>query len=115
MATLTTFYTPDSNGTAITFAACGSTSDTFANDGKVLVLLRDAAAAGVTTATVTAPGKFKGETITTPISAAVAANGHVVLGPFPPEIFNSSAGLVVITWGGATPATNGQIALLRIP
>ncbi len=115
MATqITTFYSPTTAGTALTFAAVDETGNTFANDGKTLVLVKTGADA-TQTITVATPGKFRGETITPVSNSSIGASSVEVMGPFAPEVFNSSAGLVTLTFGGTTPATYNAIALVRIP
>ncbi len=71
--------------------------DTVLNDGKTLLLITNSGAN--TTVTVT-PQKLIGGLTITPVSKVTTSAIPVVMGPFDPSIFNTSAGALVLTYSG---------------
>ena len=111
MPSVTTFNSLSTSGTEMSFTSCTAAAYTFANDGKVIVVVSDVGTAGTTTCTIATPGTFQGETITAVSFTAVGADGVKIAGPFAPEIFNDSGGLTSLTWND----TAAEFALVRIP
>lgn len=95
-------------GVAYTMTAVAA-SDTFANDGRTLLIVTNADASP-STVTITAQNKADGLTITNP--TAVVTNGTTeVIGPFPPRYFNDSTGAVTVSYSNTTSVTAAAIKL----
>jgi hypothetical protein len=76
--------------------------DTFLNDGKTLLLIHNT---GSSTSVTVTPQKLSGGLTITPVTKAVVSGTDVVMGPFDPSIFNTSAGAAVLTYSGGTITT----------
>lgn len=68
----------------------------FSNDGKVFLLF-EKTGAGASTITVTTPGTIQGIAISDLTASVAATTGDVIVGPFPPSLFNDSSGKVQFT------------------
>lgn len=116
---ITTFYSTAISGTNLAYAAVDATGNTFANDGEVLAIIKNSSGANTYTVTIDTPGKIKGETITAESVTISPSSVGDLIGPFPPEIYNSTAGLVTFSDYAGAPgdadATDLSIALIRIP
>lgn len=110
MPTVTTFNSLATSGTEMSFTACTAAEYLFSNDGKVILVLSDVGSAGTTTITIATPGKAQGRTVTAVTVTEVGSDGVKIAGPFPPEVFNSSAGQVSATFND----TAAEFALVRI-
>jgi hypothetical protein len=99
-------------GLAATYNGSLDTADTyqFANDGKV-VLHAIKGGAGDAELTFGAPGLFYGMTFMEHVATVPASTGNLFLGPFPPQIFNDTAGLVSFTTSNVAGLT---IAVLHL-
>lgn len=116
MATLTVQDSSES-GTTPTFNGAAGGGDQFANNGKVLLWLKntDGSTATVTVtaqqASVSKPG-FGSLTKSNAAVTVPATTGERVLGPFPIDAFNNSSGNCLITYDSVTALT---VAVIRLP
>lgn len=76
--------------------------DTFLNDGKTLLLVKNSGSS--CSVTVTPQKLINGLTIQ-PVTYAVTSAADARLGPFDPSIFNTAAGAAVLTYSGGTATT----------
>lgn len=77
---------------------------TFQNDGKTLLHF-EKTGAGSCTVTVTSPATVGGLAVADPTFTVPASTGDVWIGPFRPDLFNDSNGLVSFTVSEATGLT----------
>lgn len=92
----------DVQGANLTYYSIVAGGDTFLNDGKTVLLVKNTGSS--CTVTVTPQKQINGLTIT-PVSKAVTTANDVVIGPFDPSIFNTAAGAAVLTYSGGTATT----------
>ena|SRR3989304_4479093 len=95
-------------GVAHTLAAVAS-SDTFSNDGRTLLVVANASG-GNRIVTLTATATVDGLTITNP-TVTIATGATKIIGPFPPRWFNSSSGVVTVTYDGTTSTTAAAVQM----
>ena len=116
MATLTVQDSSES-GMTPTFNSAAGGGDQIANNGKVILYLKntDGSPATVTVtaqqATVSKPG-FGSLTKSNASVVVPATTGEVTLGPFPIDAFNNASGNALITYTSVTALT---VAVIRIP
>lgn len=94
-------------GATVTPASAAGGGDTFVNNGKTLFRVTNGGGSSVTV-TFTAQNNYTMDGITlssTNIAVAVAAGATKVCGPFPPQIFNNSSGIVTVSYSAATSVT----------
>jgi hypothetical protein len=86
----------------------------FVNDGKTLLLIQNASAGAEN---VTAVGRASNRSFNHAIDQVIATvNAKLSLcGPFPPELFNDSAGKVQLTLADATSMTCAAVRLNSTP
>lgn len=99
-------------------AAAAAGGDSFLNDSnaKTFLWVKNASGGAITvtptiqSANVTVPGFG----VMTKASAAVsvAAGANVLMGPYPPAVFNDASGLVQFTYSGVTTLT---VIAVRVP
>ena len=89
-------------GANLAYSSLVAGGDTFLNDGKTVLLFHNTGAAAVITVT---PQKLIGGLTITPVSKTVNSGTDVVIGPFDPSIFNTSAGAAVLTYSGGHVTT----------
>lgn len=99
-------------GTTLIYNTANATTDNFANNGDTYALIKNSSGANSYTITVSAPGKYKGRTITAPTATVGTSSTGVLIGPFPPEICNSG-GLATLTYSGSAPATDLTVAVFK--
>lgn len=111
MALLTT-QTPTEAGTAITFASCNAGGDTFANNGKTYLHVKNGSGGAITvtipkTSSATVEDDKYGKLTKADAGGSVAAGAHQVFGPFKPSAFNAVAGtgIASITYSAVTSLT----------
>lgn len=102
------------NGTDLTFSSTAGGGDTVDNSsGKTLLILKNANAASrtvaVTAVTTTRPasGSFPAQTVSN-LSVVVPAGGTTVIGPIP-AAYNTTAGLLQLTYSATTDLTIAAI------
>lgn len=89
-------------GANVTYYSILVGGDTFLNDGKTLLLIHNT---GSSTSVTITPQKLIGGLTITPVTKAVVSGTDVVIGPFDPSIFNTSAGAAVLTYTGGYATT----------
>lgn len=94
--------TSDVQGANVTYYSIVAGGDTFVNDGKTLLLVKNSGSS--CTVTITPQKTIYGLTIT-PVAKAVTSSTDVVIGPFDPSIFNTAAGAAILTYSGGTATT----------
>ena len=116
MATLTPQDASES-GLTHTFISVAAGGDQFANNGKVILLLKNTNGSPRTVtvtaqqSTVTKPG-FGSLTKSNASVSVPATTGEVVLGPFPIDAFNDASGNCLITYTADSGVT---VAVVRLP
>ena len=90
-------------GTLITFNAT-SASDTFTNDGRVIVLAKNGASAAVIT--VVATQTVTGASLSVPnLAVAVGASTTRAIGPFPKATFNDGSSEITMAYANSATLT----------
>lgn len=92
----------DVQGANVVYYSIVAGGDTFLNDGKTILLVKNTGSN--TTITVTPQKQINGLTIT-PVSKVATSAIDVEIGPFDPSIFNTAAGAAVLTYSGGTATT----------
>lgn len=110
MATITPTQALNTGVTPLTWASIAAGGDSLVNNGRTLLILRETAGAGTTTATADTPGLLNGLTIQNP-AVVVPSSGYAVIGPFDPSLFNTAAGVTALTYSGAGVATTEYLAI----
>jgi hypothetical protein len=91
-------------GISITWNSTGS-SDTFSNNGKVIVLALNGSTAS-TAVTVAATQAMTGASLSVPdLTVAVAATKTRAIGPFPANTFNDASGSITLTYANDSTLT----------
>ena len=106
--TLQTVQNTAPGGTAITAAAVAAT-DTFANDGKVLLKVINGGASP-DTVSITPQAKIGGLSLTV-LTGSVTNGATKYFGPFDPTTYNDSTGLVEVAHSYTTSVTCSIIHL----
>lgn len=101
-------------GLTATFNTADAGGDEFANDGQTVAVVKNSSGSNAYTVTISAPGKYKGQTITAPTATVDTSSDGEVIGPFPPDIFNNSNGRVALAYTGTAPATDLTVAVVRV-
>ena len=103
MAALTV-QTVQINGKLFTTASAAGGGDTFVNDGKTILYIKNDSGGDITV-TVAAQNQvtIDGNPLTLEdVPVIVSAGQEKFMGPFPTQFFNNSAGSVEITYSGVT-------------
>lgn len=103
MATLTVADIPPS-GVTPTYNACAGGGDQFANDGRVLCHFKNTSGGAITVTFVAQVACNRG-TIHSTTLVVPATTGDKMIGPFDPQIFNDSNGMLQMTYSGVTNLT----------
>lgn len=114
MAVLTVQNAAEGGGK--TFASAAGGGDSFANTGKVLLVINNESG-GAITVTATAQNTSTTKTDYGAVTKAdavqsVEATSVDIMGPFPQGAFNDSNGRVVITYSGVTSLS---VAAIKFP
>lgn len=90
-------------GTTPTFNAASASTNMFVNDGSTLLYIKNT---DVTTSTaiLTTPKTVNGLAVSD-LTITLPAAIDVVAGPFSPDVFNDSNGMVTVTWSHAPSQT----------
>lgn len=114
MATLTVQKTDENGG--ITFAAATAGGDDFPNDGRTLLVVRNASAGAITVGVTAQVTEIRlrdlGDISKANGGGSVAAGGVDVFGPFPERAFNATTGRAAITYSAAASVT---VAAVKLP
>lgn len=100
-----------SNGRDLVGAAAAGGGDTFINNGRELLHIKNASVSPITVTVVT-PGTVDGGAIAD-LAIVVPAGATHMAGPFPPQNYNDTGavgGLVSLTYSGVTTLTVGVIS-----
>lgn len=97
-------------GVSPTLGAVAAGGDTFANDGRTFLWVQNAGSGSVT---VTISSQTACTLGSTHDKTAVVANGEVpvLIGPFPPDRFNNSAGSVEVAYTDDTSVTIAAVGV----
>lgn len=113
---LLTLQTPAETGTTLTYASCTGGGDTFANNGKVYLHVKNGSGGSidvtiVKTASTSINDPIYGILTKASAVVAVGAGAEKMIGPFKPDAFNATAGtgIVSITYSGVTSLTIAAI------
>ena len=91
-------------GILVTYNAT-SASDTFTNDGRVIIMAKNGATSA-TTVTVAATQTITGASLSVPdLVVAVAASTTRAIGPLPKATFNAASSVVTISYANSATLT----------
>ena len=98
----------------VTMTAMDAAGVEFANDGNTILLIQNDSAG---TENITAVGRATNRSFNHAIDRVIATvNAKLSLcGPFPPELFNDSAGKVQLTLVDATSMTCAAVRIVKTP
>jgi hypothetical protein len=96
-------------GIGPTYVAAAGGGNTFANNGRVMLHVRNAGGASITATIVSARTCNFG--FQHDLAVVVPNGGERMIGPFPIERFNNDAGMVAVTYSGVTSVTVGVFEL----
>lgn len=112
MALLTAVATRRStNGRDLVGVAAAGGGDTFVNNGRELLHIKNASGAPITVTVVT-PKTVDGQAVGD-LAVVVPAGATHLVGPFPPDVYNDTGavgGLVSLTYSGVTTLTVGVVS-----
>lgn len=97
-------------GVSPVFAPAGAAGDTFSNDGKTFLIVKNANATLDGTATINSLTKCN-QGFDHDVIVSVPASGEKWIGPFEPSRFNNSAGKVSATYESETDLTVAAVSL----
>ena len=103
MSAITVIQSKGYEDTDLTYQSVWVGGDTMVNNGKTRLIFKNSAA-GACVATLDTPAKQQGLDIANP-TVSVTNVADQVIGPFDPAIFNTAAGVISITYTGATNTT----------
>ncbi len=103
MSAITVIQSKGYEDTDLTYQSVWVGGDTLLNNGRTLLIFKNSAA-GACVATLDTPALTQGLAIANP-AVSVTNAADQVIGPFDPAIFNTAAGVVTITYSGATNTT----------
>ena len=96
-------------GITPSYAAAEADGNSFANDGDVLLQVKNAGSE--ITVTIQTPMKVGGVDVAEVTVTIPATTGDKMVGPFDPTIFNQSAGVVYVDYSAVTTVTVAAIKL----
>ena len=103
---LKTVQKPGLAGAAVTYTAADAAGDTFPNDGRTVLHVRNGGAAGITVGVdSTSPCDYGFDH---DLSATVAAGADRMIGPFAPNRFGTT---VTVTYSAVTSVTIAVLAI----
>jgi hypothetical protein len=103
-----------SNSLTPTFVSVDIGGDTFVNDGRVLIYIKNGDASPITV-TITTPLSLRGGIAVDDPETTVPATDEEVLGPFDPTIFNAADGSgVEVNYSADTSVTIAVIRLQKL-
>lgn len=100
-------------GLTPTYASAGVAGDSFANDGNVMLHIKNTNAAARTVTVVVGVGRpaVPGYTPTNNAVVVPLTVGDKMIGPFDPTVWNDANGLVQLTYSAVTDVTVAAIRL----
>jgi hypothetical protein len=78
--------------------AVASGGDQFRNDGRTIIEVHNDHASAARTVTVATQMSVDGKTVADDAITILAANDRVLIGPFPPHIYNDVNGYIQLTY-----------------
>lgn len=96
-------------GTTPTYNAAHDDGNYFANDGRTMIQVLNVGAE--MTVTIQTPGLVDGLAIGERTVVVPLTTGNKMIGPFPPDVYNQSTGVVYVDWSRRTDVT---FAVLRL-
>lgn len=96
-------------GLTPSYVAASAGGDTFANNGRVMLHVKNGSASSITVTIVSARTCNFG--YQHDIQVTVPASSEKMIGPFPPERFNNDSGMVQVNYSAVTSVT---VAALEI-
>lgn len=107
---LLTVQNISTTGLGPTYAAANAGGDTFPNNGRTLLHVKNGGASAVTVTLVSA--KTCNQGFQHDLQVSVPAGGERMIGPFPPDRFNNeSTGQVSVTYSGVTSVTVAALSI----
>lgn len=103
MSAITVIQSKGYEDTDLTYQSVWAAGDTVVNNGKTRLIFKNSSGSPCV-ATLDTPAKQQGLDIANP-TATVTSAADQVIGPFDPAIFNTAAGVISITYSGATNTT----------
>ena len=92
------------------FSAANADGHSIANDGKVVLEVKNTSGAPINV-TIQTPGSVDGLAIADLVVAIPLTSGDKIIGPFPPGIYNQADGTIYVDFAAAPGLT---VAALRI-
>lgn len=99
-------------GLTPSFTACAGGGDTFVNDGRTFLRVKNGSGSPITV-TVTPQQLVDGLAVTPRTVSIPATTGDVSFGPFGPE-YNDTNNIAYITYSGVTTLTIAVISMPRV-
>ena len=90
-------------GVAPAYAAAAADENQFSNDGRTFIHILNVGAE--MTATFQTPGLMDGLAIGERIVTIPLTTGNKMVGPFPPDMYNQSTGVVYVDWSRESDVT----------
>lgn len=94
-------------GITLSFEAANADGNSFANDGNVILYVKNGDASSHTV-TIPTPATVGGMAVED-LTVSVPAGGEKVVGPFPTHVFNQSGGVVYVNYDAVTSVTVAAI------
>ena len=94
-----------------TFVAAAGGGDTFVNDGRSMIYVKNGDASPITV-TITTPISLRGGIAVDDPETTVPATDEEIIGPFAPTLFNASDGSGVAV--GYSAVTSVTVAVIRL-
>ena len=114
MAVLTVVDASITGASSIPTVAVTAAGDSFANDGRTFVIIKNSSGANAYTVATTTPATAYGQAIADG-STSVGTSASVLFGPFPTAAFNDSGGAVALAYTGTAPATDLTVKVFSLP
>lgn len=107
MATLTV-QEYDRDGLHPDYATCSAGGDTFANNGDTIIHVKNAQGAATATVTIKTQATVDGLAVADK-AVTLPATEDAIIGPFPPSIYNTTGGMVELTYDTVVTVTVAAI------
>lgn len=114
MAVLTVVDATIAGASSIPTVAAAVGGDSFANDGRTFVIIKNSSGANAYTVSTVTPATAYGQAITD-ASTTIAISSSTLFGPFPTAAFNDSGGAVAMTYTGTATATDLTVKVFSLP
>ncbi len=102
------------NSLTPTFVAAAGGGDTFVNDGRIMLYVKNGDASPITV-TITTPTTLRGGIAVEDPPTTVPATSEEIIGPFDPTLFNATGGTgVAVAYSAVTSVTVAVIRLQKL-